>query len=170
MTSHSRQWAKSLIAPLAVIGLLAAAWSLGYGRGSRADSAAKAARDPNAPYIVLGMGCFWGSEKRMQQLPGVVDVEAGYAGGDTVHPNYEALHDAEEAIMRGQAIKNHAEVVKVYYDPQRTTLERVLIQFWENHDPTQGNRQGADVGSNRKTGARKSSLLLTNRLNESAFS
>ena len=111
----------------------------------------KAAIGPNTPYIVLGMGCFWGAEKRMQALSGVLDVEAGYAGGDISHPSYQTLHDIEEAIQEGKAIKNHAEVVKVYYDPKQTSLEQVLIQFWENHNPTQGNRQGNDMGSNYRS-------------------
>lgn len=111
----------------------------------------KAAVGPNTPYIVLGMGCFWGAEKRMQALAGVLDVEAGYAGGDILHPSYQTLHDIEESIHEGKAIKNHAEVVKVYYDPKQTTLERVLIQFWESHNPTQGNRQGNDIGSNYRS-------------------
>jgi methionine-S-sulfoxide reductase len=111
----------------------------------------KAAVGPSTPYIVLGMGCFWGAEKRMQTLAGVLDVEAGYAGGDIAHPNYETLHDTEKSIQEGKAVKNHAEVVKVYYDPKQTTLERVLIQFWENHNPTQINRQGNDIGSNYRS-------------------
>ncbi|MEQ1635257.1 MAG: peptide-methionine (S)-S-oxide reductase MsrA [Methylococcales bacterium] len=112
----------------------------------------KAAVSRNTPYIVLGMGCFWGAEKRMQALAGVLDVEAGYAGGDMANPNYQSLHDSEQAIQTGKALKNHAEVVKVYYDPKQTSLERVLIQFWENHNPTQGNRQGNDMGSNYRSG------------------
>jgi len=111
----------------------------------------KAAVGSDTPYIVLGMGCFWGAEKRMQALTGVLDVEAGYAGGDIANPRYETLHDTEAAIQEGKAIKNHAEVVKVYFDPQQTTLERVLIQFWESHNPTQGNRQGNDTGSNYRS-------------------
>ncbi|MGZ4999109.1 MAG: peptide-methionine (S)-S-oxide reductase MsrA [Methylomonas sp.] len=111
----------------------------------------KAAVGPDTHYIVLGMGCFWGAEKRMQALIGVLDVEAGYAGGDIVQPRYETLHDTEQAIQQGKSIKNHAEVVKVYYDPKLTSLERVLIQFWENHNPTQGNRQGNDRGSNYRS-------------------
>jgi len=111
----------------------------------------KAAVGPDTPYIVLGMGCFWGAEKRMQALTGVLDVEAGYAGGDMPSPVYETLHDTEKAIQEGSPVKNHAEVVKIYYDPSQTTLERVLIQFWENHNPTQGNRQGNDIGSNYRS-------------------
>ncbi|ATG89872.1 peptide-methionine (S)-S-oxide reductase MsrA [Methylomonas koyamae] len=111
----------------------------------------KTAVSAGTPYIVLGMGCFWGSEKRMQALPGVLDVEAGYAGGDLADPSYQTLHDTEQAIGRGSAVKNHAEVVKVFYDPAVTSLEQVLIQFWENHNPTQGNRQGNDIGSNYRS-------------------
>ena len=111
----------------------------------------KAAVDSNTPFIVLGMGCFWGAEKRMQALVGVLDVEAGYAGGDVANPSYRTLHDIEESINEGKAIKNHAEVVKVYYDSKQTGLEQVLIQFWENHNPTQGNRQGNDIGSNYRS-------------------
>ena len=111
----------------------------------------KSAVGPDTPFIVLGMGCFWGAEKRMQALVGVLDVEAGYAGGDMSNPNYEALHNTEAAIEEGKAIKNHAEVVKVYYDPKQTNLEQVLVQFWENHNPTQGNRQGNDIGSNYRS-------------------
>jgi peptide methionine sulfoxide reductase msrA/msrB len=120
--------------------------------GYRANpSLNKAAVGPDTPYIVLGMGCFWGAEKRMQALTGVLDVEAGYAGGDMAKPTYQTLHDTEAAIQAGKSVKNHAEVVKVYYDPKQTTLERVLIQFWENHNPTQGNRQGNDIGSNYRS-------------------
>jgi peptide methionine sulfoxide reductase msrA/msrB len=111
----------------------------------------KAAVGADTPFIVLGMGCFWGSEKRMQSLNGVLDVEAGYAGGDVSNPSYETLHETEQAIDAGKVLKNHAEVVKVYFDPKTTTLEQVLIQFWENHNPTQGNRQGNDVGSNYRS-------------------
>ena len=111
----------------------------------------KAAVGPDTPYIVLGMGCFWGAEKRMQALAGVLDVEAGYAGGDSANPDYQTLHDVETAIQAGKAVKNHAEVVKVYYDPKQTQLEQVLIQFWESHNPTQSNRQGNDVGSNYRS-------------------
>ena len=111
----------------------------------------KAAVGPDTPYIVLGMGCFWGAEKRMQALNGVLDVESGYAGGDIADPSYETLHDTEQAIDAGKSVKNHAEVIKVYFDPKITRLEKVLIQFWENHNPTQGNRQGNDIGSNYRS-------------------
>ncbi len=101
--------------------------------------------------IVLGMGCFWGAEKRMAALPGVLDVEAGYANGD-IDGNYEAVIAHESAMRRGKATaRNHAEVVKVFFDPARVDLETVLIHFWENHDPTQGDRQGNDMGSNYRS-------------------
>ncbi|MCE1239689.1 MAG: peptide-methionine (S)-S-oxide reductase MsrA [Azonexaceae bacterium] len=101
--------------------------------------------------IVLGMGCFWGAEKRMAAVPGVLDVESGYANGD-IQGGYNAILAQEKAIRAGQSNKrNHAEVVKVTFDPAKTTLEKVLIQFWENHDPTQGDRQGNDVGSNYRS-------------------
>ncbi len=101
--------------------------------------------------IVLGMGCFWGAEKRMSELPGVVDVETGYANGE-VAGRYEAILAHERLLRSGRSSKrNHAEVVKVTFDPTRTTLEAVLIGFWENHDPTQGDRQGNDIGSNYRS-------------------
>ena len=106
---------------------------------------------PRLDSIVLGMGCFWGAEKRMSELPGVVDVESGYANGD-IEGSYEAILDHERALRYGKSSKrNHAEVVKVTFDPAKTTLEKVLIKFWESHDPTQGDRQGNDVGSNYRS-------------------
>ena len=118
-----------------------------------ATPAKPALNDPNTQLdsIVLGMGCFWGAEKRMSQIPGVVDVESGYANGD-IAGSYEAILDHERALRRGKTDKrNHAEVVKVTFDPARTTLETVLIKFWESHDPTQGDRQGNDVGTNYRS-------------------
>ncbi|MBK5968939.1 Peptide methionine sulfoxide reductase MsrA [Thiorhodovibrio litoralis] len=97
--------------------------------------------------IVLGMGCFWGAEKRMSELPGVLDVVSGYAGGERADPSYRKVL-ADERTGR---LKNHAEVVQVTFDPQQISLEQVLAGFWENHDPTQGDRQGNDVGSNYRS-------------------
>lgn len=119
-----------------------------------ATSAAQAAK-PKLPAvtdsIVLGMGCFWGAEKRMAALPGVVDVESGYANGE-VDGTYDAVLAQEKLRQWGRSAKrNHAEVVKVSFDPAKTDLEKVLIQFWESHDPTQGDRQGNDVGSNYRS-------------------
>ena len=102
--------------------------------------------------IVLGMGCFWGAEKRMSELPGVIDVESGYAGGDAEKAGYYDVLGWEKELRRGAAKgRNHAEVIKVTFDPDKVTLKTVLIKFWENHDPTQGDRQGNDVGSNYRS-------------------
>ncbi|MBU0500477.1 MAG: peptide-methionine (S)-S-oxide reductase MsrA [Gammaproteobacteria bacterium] len=100
-----------------------------------------------AESIVLGMGCFWGAEKRMAALPGVVDVMSGYAGGDYDNPSYRLLIDSE----RRPGVRNHAEVVRVVFDPARTSVEQILARFWESHDPTQGDRQGNDRGSNYRS-------------------
>lgn len=105
----------------------------------------------NAESVVLGMGCFWGAEKRMAALSGVLDVESGYANGD-IPGNYEAVLAHERALHYGRAQgRNHAEVVKVTFDPARVTLSEVLARFWESHDPTQGDRQGNDIGSNYRS-------------------
>ena len=106
---------------------------------------------PGTESIVLGMGCFWGAEKRMSQLPGVLDVESGYANGD-IAGDYESVLAHERALKFGRATgRNHTEVVKVTFDPKKVTLTQVLAQFWENHDPTQGDRQGNDIGSNYRS-------------------
>ncbi len=126
------------------------------GACTQGESAAKEA--PKLPpsgqpldTIVLGMGCFWGAEKRMSELPGVVDVESGYANGE-VAGSYEAILAQEQALRDGMSSKrNHAEVIKVTFDPGRVSLEAVLARFWESHDPTQGDRQGNDVGSNYRS-------------------
>ena len=102
--------------------------------------------------IVLGMGCFWGAEKRMSEIPGVLAVESGYAGGDAERAGYRDVLNLEKRIQRGKSdARNHAEVVKVTFDPEQVSLKRVLIGFWENHNPTQGDRQGNDVGSNYRS-------------------
>ena len=128
----------------------------GCGTGDAMSAAAAPAPAPPAANvhsqsIVLGMGCFWGAEKRMGALPGVIGVEDGYAGGDRKHARYEDLHADEERLRSGEHLQNNAEVVKVTFDPEKTTLERVLIGFWQNHDPTQGDRQGNDIGSNYRS-------------------
>jgi peptide-methionine (S)-S-oxide reductase len=88
--------------------------------------------------IVVGMGCFWGSERFFWQAPGVYTTAVGYAGGYTRNPTYEE-------VCSGRT--GHAEVVLAVYDPARTTYEEMLRIFWEGHDPTQGMRQGNDVGT-----------------------
>ncbi|WP_406037851.1 peptide-methionine (S)-S-oxide reductase MsrA [Micromonospora sp. NBC_00898] len=87
---------------------------------------------------VFGMGCFWGAERLFWTLPGVLTTSAGYAGGITANPTYEEVCSG----MTG-----HAEVVQVVYDPTKIGYEDLLKVFWENHDPTQGMRQGNDVGT-----------------------
>ena len=87
---------------------------------------------------VFGMGCFWGAEKMFWKVPGVYSTSVGYAGGYTSNPTYEETCTG----MTG-----HAEVVQVVYDPAVVSYEQLLKVFWENHDPTQGNRQGNDVGT-----------------------
>ena len=87
---------------------------------------------------VFGMGCFWGAERIFWRLPGVYSTAAGYAGGFTANPTYE------EACSGSTG---HAEVVQVVYDPKKIAYEDLLKAFWENHDPTQGMRQGNDVGT-----------------------
>ena len=88
--------------------------------------------------IVFGLGCFWGAERRFWQVPGVFTTAAGYAGGHTPNPSYE------EVCSGGTG---HTEVVLVAYDPSVVALEGLLQVFWEAHDPTQGMRQGNDVGT-----------------------
>ncbi|MFY0988983.1 peptide-methionine (S)-S-oxide reductase MsrA [Halomonas sp. C05BenzN] len=88
--------------------------------------------------IVLGLGCFWGAERLFWQLPGVHVTAVGYAGGVTPNPTYDETCTG---------LTGHAEVVRVIFDPAQVDLERLLQVFWEAHDPTQGNRQGNDVGS-----------------------
>jgi peptide-methionine (S)-S-oxide reductase len=88
--------------------------------------------------IVVGMGCFWGAERVFWQADGVYTTAVGYAGGYTPNPTYEE-------VCSGRT--GHAEVVLVVFDPAKITREQVLALFWENHDPTQGMRQGNDVGT-----------------------
>lgn len=103
--------------------------------------------------IVLGMGCFWGAEKRMKSLKGVKNVEAGYANGELLRTSYKSVLAQEKARLAGLSkIRNHAEVVKVTFDPKVVSLEEVLAKFWESHNPTQGDRQGNDIGSNYRSG------------------
>jgi peptide-methionine (S)-S-oxide reductase len=87
--------------------------------------------------LVVGMGCFWGAEKLFWQAPGVYTTAVGYAGGLTPNPTYEE-------VCSGRT--GHTEAVLVVFDPAKTSLEEILRLFWENHDPTQGMRQGNDHG------------------------
>ncbi len=94
--------------------------------------------DAGLRWVIFGMGCFWGAERRFWQQPGVMTTAVGYAGGFTPNPTYE------EACS---GLTGHSEVVLVVFDPQQTTFEKLLAVFWESHDPTQGMRQGNDIGS-----------------------
>jgi peptide-methionine (S)-S-oxide reductase len=87
---------------------------------------------------IFGMGCFWGAEKLFWEAQGVYTTAVGYAGGTTLNPSYEEVCSTQTG---------HAEVVLVVFDPVQTSYEQVLKLFWEGHDPTQGMRQGADVGT-----------------------
>jgi peptide-methionine (S)-S-oxide reductase len=87
---------------------------------------------------VFGMGCFWGAERKFWQKSGVYTTASGYAGGYTPNPTYEE-------VCSGRT--GHTEVVLVVFDPKKVTYEDLLKTFWENHDPTQGMRQGNDVGT-----------------------
>ena len=92
----------------------------------------------NFKTIVIGMGCFWGAEKIFWQLQGVYHTSVGYAGGYTKNPTYEEVCSG---------LTGHTEVVRVVYNPKIINLRKILIPFWEGHDPTQGMRQGNDIGT-----------------------
>ena len=91
-----------------------------------------------AETIYFGMGCFWGAERLFWQLPGVIVTAVGYQGGATPNPSYEE-------VCSGRT--GHTEAVMVVYDPEKLDLSSLLKTFWEEHDPTQGMRQGNDVGT-----------------------
>jgi peptide-methionine (S)-S-oxide reductase len=120
---------------------------------------------------VFAMGCFWGAEKHFWELPGVYSTAVGYAGGYTPNPTYEEVCSARTG---------HAEVVRVIFDPKLISYEQLLREFWENHDPTQGMRQGNDVGSQyrsaiyvfddaQRQAAEESKRVFQERLREAGF-
>ena len=93
--------------------------------------------------ITFGMGCFWGAERSFWEAPGVYSTQVGYAAGITPNPLYEEVCSG---------LTGHNEVVRVVFDPAATSLETLLRLFWEGHDPTQGMRQGNDVGTQYRSG------------------
>jgi len=93
--------------------------------------------------IVFGMGCFWGAERKFWTADGVYTTAVGYAGGFTPNPTYEETCSGRTG---------HTEAVLVVFDPKVTSLDAMLRVFWENHDPTQGMRQGNDVGTQYRSG------------------
>ena len=95
-------------------------------------------RPTGTEVIYLGMGCYWGAEKKLWAVPGVVSTAVGFMGGTTPEPDYKL-------VCTGST--GHAEIVLVAYDPERCDVYDLLKVFWENHDPTQGNRQGGDIGT-----------------------
>ena len=120
---------------------------------------------------IVGMGCFWGAERVFWQAPGVYTTAVGYAGGFTRNPTYEEACSGKTG---------HTEAVLVVFDPQQTSYEEVLRLFWENHDPTQGMRQGNDVGTqyrsliqwttdSQRAEAEESRILYAERLSAAGY-
>ena len=104
---------------------------------------ARAAVSRGLARAMFGMGCFWGAERKFWELPGVYTTAVGYAAGHTPNPTYREVCSG----MTG-----HTEAVLVVFDPEGVTYEELLRVFWENHDPTQGMRQGNDVGTQYRSG------------------
>jgi len=122
-------------------------------------------RPPFAPHleqVVLGLGCFWGAERIFWQIPGVFTTAAGYAGGVTPNANYQE-------VCAG--LTGHAEVILVVYDPKECDLGKILQVFWESHDPTQGMRQGNDIGTQYRSAifATSEEQLATARLSQRVY-
>jgi len=132
---------KLKIALLLLAGLVAGC-SAGDSGGTNANDKVTFFAVPAVPegdeVITLGAGCFWCTEAIFQQVPGVVSVTSGYSGGTTAHPTYKQ-------VCTGNT--GHAEVSRIVFDPKKTSLEKILVVFWEAHDPTSLDRQGNDEGT-----------------------
>lgn len=119
----------------------------------------KQQRNSTNKTLVFGMGCFWGAEKIFWQIEGVTNTSVGYAGGYTPNPTYEE-------VCSGRT--GHVEVVKVDYDPKKVGTWQILKFFWEGHDPTQGMRQGNDIGTQYRSAvfwasSEQESIVLSTR-------
>ncbi|MFA5773755.1 MAG: peptide-methionine (S)-S-oxide reductase MsrA [Ilumatobacteraceae bacterium] len=112
----------------------------------------------NHQIAVFGMGCFWGAERIFWQMPGVLSTAVGYSGGTSVSPSYQE-------VCSGRT--GHAEVVRVVFDPAVVTYQQLLRTFWESHNPTQGMRQGNDVGSQYRSAIYTTSAVQFDLANES---
>lgn len=112
----------------------------------------------NMEVIYVGMGCFWGAERIFWQMEGVHVTAVGYAGGFTKNPTYNET-------CTGQT--GHTEVVKIVYDPAKVSLDAILKEFWEQHDPTQGMRQGNDIGTTYRSAIYTTSDALLEHVKES---
>ena len=118
--------------------LLALALGLALSLQSAMTEDMPSAKESNLETITLGAGCFWCVEAVYQRIDGVTDAVSGYMGGHVKNPSYKQVCTGDTG---------HAEVVKLSFDPQKVSLEEILKVFWEAHDPTTLNRQGADVGT-----------------------
>jgi peptide-methionine (S)-S-oxide reductase len=125
-----------------------------FGTVVQADDAGSVSKDPDqkaimkpdpqgSEAIILAAGCFWCTEAIFQQIPGVISVTSGYTDGTVKNPSYEQVCTG----MTG-----HAEANRVVFDPKKTSLEKILVVFWEAHDPTSLNQQGADAGTQYRSG------------------
>ena len=121
----------------------------GRSQRMRVAAAHQVTRQPlDAPFegygkILVAMGCFWGAERKFWQAPGVVSTSVGYVAGHTPNPTYEEVCSG---------LTGHTEAVRAIYDPKQTSYAALLRVFWESHDPTQGMRQGNDVGTQYRSG------------------
>ncbi len=115
--------------------------------------------DERLEKAVFGLGCFWGAERLFWEIPGVYSTAAGYCGGYTVNPTYQDVCSGQTA---------HTEAVLVYFDPDQVSYDTLLAAFWESHDPTQGMRQGNDLGTQYRSAIYTTSATQAEAANASA--